>query len=58
MIERGIPHTNIEYAEICKAVRKLLRDDIREYTTIRAKEAVETGKGLTKATNTQLHPQD
>ena len=23
MIERGIPHTNIEYAEICKTVRKL-----------------------------------
>ena len=29
MIERGIPRTNIEYAEICKTVRKLLRDDIR-----------------------------
>ena len=28
MIERGIPCTNIEYAEICKTVRKLLRDDI------------------------------
>ena len=45
MIERGIPHTNIEYAEICKTVRKLLRDDIREYNTMRVKEAVQTGKG-------------
>ena len=32
-------------------VRKLLRNDIREYNTMRVKEAVETGKGLKKATN-------
>ena len=51
IIERGIPSTNIEYAEICKAVRQLLRDDIREYNTMRVKEAVDTGKGLKKATN-------
>ena len=50
MIERGIPRTSIEYAEICKTVRKLLRDDTREYNTMRVKEAVETGKGLKKAT--------
>ena len=43
---RGIPRTNIEYAKICMTVRKLLRDDIREYVTMRVKEAVETGKGL------------
>ena len=50
IIERGIPRSNIEYAEICKTVRKLLRDDIREYNTTRVKKAVETGKGLKKAT--------
>ena len=50
MIERGISRGNIEYAEICKTVGKLLRDDIREYNTMRVKEAVETGKGLRKAT--------
>ena len=50
MIERGIPCANTEYSEICKTVRKLLRDDIREYNTMRVKEAVETGKGLKKAT--------
>ena len=50
MIERGIPRTNIEYAEICKTARKLLRDDIREYNTTRVKKAVETGKGLQMAT--------
>ena len=50
MIERGIPRTNIEYAERCNTVRKLLRDDIREYNTMRVKEAVETRKDLKKAT--------
>ena len=29
-----------EYAEICKTIRKLFRDDIRDYNTIRVKEAV------------------
>ena len=50
MIERGVPRTNIEYAEICKTVRKLLTDDIRECNSMRVKEEVETGKGLKKAT--------
>ena len=37
--------------EICKTIRKLVRDDIREYNTMRVKKAVETGKGLKKAVN-------
>ena len=36
--------------EMCKTVRKLLRDGIREYNTMGIKEAVETGKGLKKVT--------
>ena len=44
MIKREIPRTNIEYAEVCKIVRMLMRDDNREYNTMRVKEAVETGK--------------
>ena len=36
---------------ICKTIRKLVRDDITQHNTIRVKEAVETGKGLKKATN-------
>ena len=48
MIERGIPRADIEYAEICKTVRKLLRDDNREFNTMRVKEAVETGKASRK----------
>ena len=50
MVEREIPRTNIDYGEICKTVRKLLRDDSREYNTMRVTEAVKTGKGLKKAT--------
>ena len=51
IVERGIPRTNTEYAEICKTTRKLVGDDIRECNTIRVKEALKTGKGLKKATN-------
>ena len=51
MIDGGIPRTNIEFAEICKTVRKLLRNDIRAYNTMRVKEAVDTGRGLKKAAN-------
>ena len=51
MIERGIPRTHTEYAEICETIRKLVRDVIREYNTVRVKEALETGKGLKKASN-------
>ena len=50
IIEKGIPCTNTEYGEICKTVRKLLRDDIGEYNTMIVKEAVETAKSLKKAT--------
>ena len=53
MIERVIPRTNIEYADICKTVRKLLRDDTREYNTMRVKEAMGSGKGLKKATKNE-----
>ena len=51
MIETAIPLTNMECAEICMIARKLLTDEIREYNTIRAKKAVETGKSLKKTTN-------
>ena len=53
MNERGIPRTNIEYTEICKTVRNLLRDDIRNIMGV--KKAVETGKGLKKSTTKEEH---
>ena len=51
MTQRGTPHANIEYAETCKTIRKLLREDVTEYNTTRVEEAVETGKRLKKAAN-------
>ena len=45
-----LSHSHVQ-TEIYKTVRKLLRDDIREYNTMRVKEAVETGNGLKKAPN-------
>ena len=49
---RNNPQYSLWYvSEISKTVRKLLRDDVREYSTMRVKEGVETGKGLKKATN-------
>ena len=49
MIERGISCTNIEYVEICKTIRKLLRDDFREYKTVSQGSSGDR-KGLKKAT--------
>ena len=40
MIDKGTPRTSIEYAEICKTIRKLVRDDIREYIFISYKNCV------------------
>ena len=48
---RKIPRTNLEYEEIYKTLRNLLRDNIRDYNTMRVTEALKTGKGLKKATN-------
>ena len=41
----------IEYSELCKTIRKKMREDIREYNTMRVKEAIENGKGLKKSLN-------
>ena len=49
-IERGIPRTNIVYAEIVKTVRKLEREMTSGFNTIRVQGAVETGKDLGKTT--------
>ena len=39
----------IQYAETCKTIRKKMREDLREYNTLKVKRAVESGKGLKKA---------
>ena len=38
-----------EYNELCKTIRKRLREDLREHNTMKVKEAVESRKGLKKA---------
>ncbi|MEE4247402.1 MAG: reverse transcriptase domain-containing protein [Kangiellaceae bacterium] len=43
----------IEYIELCKTIRKKMREDIREYNTMRVKEAIENGKGLKKSVSTK-----
>lgn len=40
---------NIEYTELCKSIRKKMRQDLREYKTKRIKDALETGRGLKKS---------
>ena len=41
---------NIKYSELCKTIRKKMREDIREHNTMRVKEVIESGKGLKKTT--------
>jgi len=43
----------IEYSELCKTIRKSMREDIREHNTMRIREAIESGRGLQKATNSR-----
>jgi len=43
----------IEYSELCKTIRKRMRDDIREHNTVRVREAIESGRGLQKAGNSR-----
>jgi len=43
----------IEYSELCKTIRKTMREDIREHNTMRIKEAIESGKGLQRAANSK-----
>ena len=42
---------NIEYAELCKTIRKRMRQDLRDANTKKVKDAIETGRGLKKCTS-------
>lgn len=41
MVSRGTTREDKEYAELCKTIRKLIRQDIREHNTLKIKEAVQ-----------------
>jgi len=49
-LKRENTRNEIEYAELCKTIRKRIRQDLREANTSRIREALETGKGLKKCT--------
>lgn len=44
---------NIEYSELCKTIRKMMREDIRQHNTLRVKEASETGRSLKRIINSK-----
>ncbi len=50
MKQTGTARNNIEYAELCKTIRKKTRDDLRQYNTNLVPVAVKNDKGLKKAT--------
>ena len=43
----------VEYSELCKTIRKKMRADLREHNTMKIKIAIESRKGLKKASNNQ-----
>lgn len=53
MVNNGQAKDNIEYAELCKTIRKSVREDIRDYNTKAVEEAVEQNKGIKKVMNRQ-----
>lgn len=40
---------NVEYSELCKTIRKKMRQDVREYNTEKVREAIEKNTSITKA---------
>ena len=44
MVKQGTARERVKYSELCKTIRKMMRDDIREHNTLKIKEAMETGK--------------
>ena len=46
-------HGNIEYVELCKTIRKRMRDEVRQYNTRVIEKVIAQGKGL-KAANAKI----
>jgi hypothetical protein len=47
-LKRGNTTNEIEYTELCKTIRKNIRQDLRDARTNEVKTALETGRGLKK----------
>ena len=48
MLENKTPKEHIEYVEICKTVKKKVREDIRKHNLDEIRETIETSKSLKK----------
>ena len=48
MLENNTPKEHIEYVEICKTVKKKVREDIRKHNLDEIRETIETSKSLKK----------
>ena len=53
MKRNGIPTDNIKYSEICKAIRRRVKEDIRKYDEKQIIEAIENSKTLKQARRKQ-----
>ena len=49
MKRNGTPTDNIEYSEICKAIRQKMKEDIRTHDEKQIIEAIENSKSLKQA---------
>ena len=53
MKRNGTPTDNIEYSDICKAIRQKMREDIRKHDDKQIIEAIEHSKSLKQARQKQ-----
>ena len=53
MVENGDDKQRIEYAEICKTIKKKAREDIRKYNQEIIRETIVASKNLRKVRRTQ-----
>ncbi|MEG7521715.1 MAG: hypothetical protein M3H12_01240, partial [Chromatiales bacterium] len=58
MVENGDDNKRIEYAEICKTIKKKAKEDIRKYNQDIIRETIMTSKSLRKVRRTQTLGQD
>ena len=52
MIENNTPRDHIEYVEICKTIKKKMREDIRKHNLDEIREIIEASKCLKKVRRT------
>ena len=58
MLENGDDKQQLEYAEICKTIKKKAREDIRDYNQAIIPETIMASKSIRKVRRTQRLDQD